>query len=93
MGIIDSAPRSARVVAKGDTTILEIDIDGFHALQPKALSVVYRNLSRVLCKECGANARIKVLAEPCSEHIDLTALVLKDGVFVGAEPRWAECKR
>lgn len=85
MGIIDSAPRSARVVAKGETTILEIDIDGFHALPAKALSVVYRNLSKVLVQRVrGANARIKVLAESLPEHIDLNALILKDGL-VGAE--------
>ncbi len=85
MGIIDSAPRSARVVAKGPTAILEIDVDGFHSLPAEALSMIYRNLSKVLVKRVrGANARIKVLAESLPEHIDLAALVLKDGL-VGAE--------
>jgi CRP-like cAMP-binding protein len=85
MGIIDSAPRSARVVAKGPTTILEIDMDGFHTLPAEALSMIYRNLSKVLVKRVrGANSRIKVLAESLLEHIDLSALILKDGL-VGAE--------
>lgn len=85
MGIIDSAPRSARVVAKGPSTIIEIDVDGFHSLPPEASSMVYRNLSRVLVQRVrGANSRIKLLAESLPEHIDIVALVLKDGL-VGAE--------
>ena len=85
MGIIDSAPRSARVVAKGSSTVIEIDMDGFHSLPPEASSMVYRNLSRVLVQRVrGANARIKLLAESLPEHIDIAALVLKDGL-VGAE--------
>ena len=85
MGIIDSSPRSARVVAKGDTSILEIEMDGFHQLPAEAASILFRNLCKVLVKRVrGANTRIKDLAGATPEHLDLQALVLENGL-VGAE--------
>ena len=85
MGIIDSAPRSARVVAKGATSILEIEMEGFHNLPAEATSILFRNLCKVLVKRVrGANTRIKDLAGSAPEHIDLEALVLESGL-VGAE--------
>ena len=85
MGIIDSAPRSARVVAKGPASIIEIEMEGFHKLPPEATSVLFRNLCKVLVRRIrGANTRIKDLAEAMPDHIDLEALILENGL-VGAD--------
>ena len=85
MGIIDSSPRSARVVAKGSSSILEIELEGFHQVPSEAKSILFRNLCKVLVKRIrGANTRIKDLAGAMPEHVDIEAMVLEMGL-VGAE--------
>jgi CRP-like cAMP-binding protein len=56
MGIIDCAPRSARVVASGDSVVLEVDQEVLDGCPIQLRGKIYRNLAVILARRLrGAN--------------------------------------
>ena len=50
MGVVDCAPRSARVVAQGDTTILELEQGIFEEADPEVVGKLFRNIAAILAR-------------------------------------------
>ena len=48
IGLVDRAPRSAKVVSDGDAVILEFEHHAFEQAEPMLLLKLYRNMSQIL---------------------------------------------
>jgi CRP-like cAMP-binding protein len=63
MAMLDAAPRSARVIAKGDGVLLEIDPSLINLVDSHILQKLYRNLSIILVRRLRAtNRRMESIA-------------------------------
>jgi CRP-like cAMP-binding protein len=63
MAMLDAAPRSAKVLAKGDGVVLELDADMMNRVEGHILGKLYRNLSIILVRRLRvANRRMESIA-------------------------------
>ena len=93
MAMIDAAPRSARVVAKGDGVLLEIDPNLMDLVDSQVLHKLYRNLSIILVRRLRAtNRRMEsIAARPSPRGPDLQRL--KEIDLTGIDLTGARAKR
>jgi CRP-like cAMP-binding protein len=100
MSLVDNSPRSARVVAEGETTVFEFD-QYFLDDAPKGVALkVYQNLSRILAQRVresnqlmdstsswpdGPEELSTVLKDTGLSHMNLEGVDLQGSILIGAD--------
>ena len=79
MGIIDCAPRSARVVAEGETVVLEVDQEVLDSCPAEVRGLLYKNLAVILARRLrGANMMMETMAQNSSDPEPLSQRIQQE---------------
>jgi CRP-like cAMP-binding protein len=101
VGIVDRAPRSAKVVAAGATVILEIEHQVFDAAELMLMMKLYRNLAKILAGRIrGTNDMLDMVAQrrpntytndgsliPCLNDVSMSGVTAQGADFSGGDFR------